>query len=113
MNHAEGAPETAARIRTGEDYLESLRDGRAVYIQGERVADVTSHRAFRNSVTSAAHPYDFQSSPEHLERMTFVSPSSGGRVNRAWQLPATYAELASRREALTAWAETHYGFMGR
>jgi 4-hydroxyphenylacetate 3-monooxygenase len=45
--------------------------------------------------------------------MTFVSPSTGDRVSRAWQLPTTYAELASRREALTAWAETHFGFMGR
>jgi 4-hydroxyphenylacetate 3-monooxygenase len=45
--------------------------------------------------------------------MTFSSPSTGGRVSRAWQLPTCYAELASRREALTVWAETHFGFMGR
>ena len=101
------------RMRTGEDYLTSLRDGREVYIQGERVADVTTHRAFRNSVASAAYLYDFQSSPEQVEKMTFVSPSTGDRISRAWQLPATYDELVARREALTAWAETHFGFMGR
>ena len=84
------------RMRTGEDYLASLRDGREVYIQGERVADVTAHRAFRNSVASAAYLYDFQSTPEQVEKMTFVSPSTGGRVNRAWQLPATYEELGRR-----------------
>lgn len=44
---------------------------------------------------------------------TFVSPSSGDRVNRCWQLPGSYAELVQRREALTAWAELTYGFMGR
>jgi 4-hydroxyphenylacetate 3-monooxygenase len=100
-------------MRTGEEYLRSLRDGREVYIHGERVADVTAHRAFRKAIASAAYLYDFQSSPEQIEKMTFVSPSSGGRVSRAWQLPATYAELAARREALTGWAETHFGFMGR
>ena len=100
-------------MRTGEDYLKSLRDRREVYIQGERVADVTTHRAFRNCVASAAHLYDFQSNPKQVEKMTFVSPSTGDRVSRGWQLPATYAELVARREALTAWAETHFGFMGR
>jgi 4-hydroxyphenylacetate 3-monooxygenase len=100
-------------MRTGEDYLASLRDGREVYIQGKRVTDVTAHRAFRNSAASAASLYDFQSSPENVEKMTFISPSSGVRVSRAWQLPTSYDELVARREALTRWAETHFGFMGR
>ena len=100
-------------MRTGDDYLRSLRDGREVYIHGERVADVTAHRAFRNSVASAAYLYDYQRSPGQAGRMTFVSPATGGRVSRAWQLPTSYQELVARREALTAWAETHFGFMGR
>jgi 4-hydroxyphenylacetate 3-monooxygenase len=99
--------------RTGTQYLESLRDGREVYILGERVADVTVHPAFRNSIASAAHLYDFQGEQENMERMTFTPPDSAARVNRCWQLPTSYAELAGRREALEAWAETHFGFMGR
>ena len=34
-------------LRTGDDYRDSLRDGRAVWIEGERVDDVPSHPAFR------------------------------------------------------------------
>ena len=41
-----------ARPFTGAEYLESLRDGREVYIYGERVADVTTHPAFRNAARS-------------------------------------------------------------
>jgi 4-hydroxyphenylacetate 3-monooxygenase len=100
-------------MKTGAQHLESLRDGRQVYIRGEVVDDVTTHPAFRNSVASAAYLYDFQAASENRERMTFALPNDGTRVNRAWQLPANYAELAARREALAAWAETHYGFMGR
>lgn len=100
-------------MKTGADHLAALRDGRAVFLRGERVADVTTHRAFRNSVASAAHLYDFQASEENVERMTFVSPRTAGRVSRAWQLPRTCAELVERRQALAAWAETHFGFMGR
>ena len=98
-------------MKTGAKHLESLRDGREVYIRGERVADVTAHPAFRNSVKSAAGLYDFQAA--HAEQMTFISPDSGDRVSRCWQLPTCYAELAGRRGALAAWAETHFGFMGR
>ena len=39
-------------LRTGKEHLETLRDGRVVYIGSERVEDVTRHPAFRNA---AAH----------------------------------------------------------
>ena len=67
--------------KTGAEHVASLRDGRAVYIDGERVSDVTTHPAFRNAVRSAAALYDFQSRPENLERMTFapIGAYPGGR----------------------------------
>jgi 4-hydroxyphenylacetate 3-monooxygenase len=99
--------------KTGLDHLNSLRDGRTVYLDGQRIPDVVAHPAYRNAVHSIAHLYDFQSVPEHLERLTFPSPTTGNRVNRCWQLPHSYADLVQRRQALTAWAETTYGFMGR
>ena len=43
---------------TGAEFLQSLRDGREVYIYGERVKDVTEHPAFRNSARSIALLYD-------------------------------------------------------
>jgi hypothetical protein len=42
------------RPQNGAEYLESLRDGRVVFIYGERVADVTTHPAFRNTARMAA-----------------------------------------------------------
>jgi hypothetical protein len=46
-------------IRTGDDYRESIRDGREVWINGERVADVPTHPAFRpiaRSVSAIGRP---------------------------------------------------------
>jgi 4-hydroxyphenylacetate 3-monooxygenase len=99
--------------KTGAEHIRSLQDGRAVYIDGDPVPDVVAHRAFRNAVASAAHLYDFQAAPEHLELMTFALDGANRRVNRAWQLPRSYGEMVMRRRALTAWAELSYGFMGR
>ena len=44
---------------TGAEYLASLHDEREIYIYGERVKDVTTQPAFRNSarmVTFASRP---------------------------------------------------------
>lgn len=43
---------------TGQEYLESLNDGREVWIYGEKVKDVTKHPAFRNSCRMIARLYD-------------------------------------------------------
>src|ERR1700726_5336398 len=60
MSHmkSEDAIGAQARPFTGAEYLASLRDGREVYIYGERVKDVTAHPAFRNAAASIALLYD-------------------------------------------------------
>ena len=40
-------------ISTGDQYRESLRDGREVWIDGEKVRDITVHPEFARSSTSA------------------------------------------------------------
>lgn len=99
--------------KTGEQHLQSLRDDRAVFVNGKKVADVTADPAYRNAARSIANLYDFQAKPENIDFMTYESPTSGARVSRAWQLPKSLSDLVERRKALTAWAELHQGFMGR
>ncbi len=98
--------------KNGSRHIASLRDGRSVYIDGERVSDVTRHVAFRNAVQSIGSLYDQQAHADHVELLTFEM-QGGYRVNRAWQAPRSYAEMVERRKALVAWAELHNGFMGR
>lgn len=100
-------------VKTGADHIKSLKDGREVYINGERVNDVTTHPAFRNSVATMARLYDFQADPANIELMTFESPKTKARINRCWELVRSYDELVRRRRALVLWQEQHFGFMGR
>ena len=100
-------------LKTGSEHAASLRDGRAVYIDGRRVDDVTTDPAFRGAVASIGALYDFQSAPEQRERMTFAVPGTERRANRIWQLPTSYEELVERRRGLEAWTELHCGFIGR
>jgi len=102
-----------SHCKTGAEHIASLKDGRTVYIDGELVADVTEHRAFRNAVRSAAALYDFQARPDNIEFMTFIPDGSNRRVSRAWQMPRSYDEMVARRKALQAWAALSCGFLGR
>lgn len=100
-------------VKDGTAHLESLRDGRRIYIDGHVVEQHTEHVAFRNAIRSAAALYDFQAATANIQTMTFTSPSRGHQVSRVWQLPRTCAELVQRRTALTRWAELTYGMLGR
>ena len=99
--------------RTGADYIKNVQDGRSIYLDGQLIENAAEHPAFRNALATVARLYDFQAAPENEELMTFPSPTSGERVNRCWQLPHSYEDLVQRREAITAWAELTFGFMGR
>lgn len=97
--------------RNGSDYLASLRDGRAVYINGQRIDNHVDHPAFHNAVRTVAGMYDYQA--QNQELMTFRSPGNGKQVNLAWQLPRSKDDLLRRGEAHLAWARLTGGWVGR
>ena len=100
-------------LKTGHQHRLSLRDGREVFIEGSRVTDVTTHPAFRRSVASVCRLYDFQCTPENTGLLSFQPEGSSSLAHRMWQLPRSYDELRSRRDALVVWSSQHAGFLGR
>jgi len=113
MSVLQGSKPTAHSLRSGAQYLQSLRDGRQVFLDGKRVADVTLHPAFREAARSVARLYDIAAAPENRELMTFSSPKTGAPVLRAFQIPKTHADLTARRLFHEKWAEATFGLMGR
>ncbi|HEY7648945.1 MAG TPA: 4-hydroxyphenylacetate 3-hydroxylase N-terminal domain-containing protein [Methylomirabilota bacterium] len=97
-------------MRSGDAYLAGLRDGRAVYLDGERVDDVTKHPAFAEPIRRIADTYDQVRADEGA---IFVDPASGRRHSTMWLLPRSAEDLGARRRAHRRWAEASYGLMGR
>lgn len=97
---------------TGEEYLESLRDGRVVFIDGERVDDVGEHPAFRNSARSIARLYDALHDPDQQDVLMGID-RFGIRTHKFFMPSYSGEELFAAREAIAAWARLSYGFMGR
>jgi 4-hydroxyphenylacetate 3-monooxygenase len=98
-------------LKSGAEHLESLRDGRKVFIGSEPVADVTSHPAFRNAAQTVASIYDLKAAPENRDAMTF---EEDGRRHSAYFLRArTRADLEMRTGTHRKIADLTYGMLGR
>jgi 4-hydroxyphenylacetate 3-monooxygenase len=87
-------------IRTGEEYRESIRDGREVWIDGERVADVTTHPAFKPIVDVRARIYDLAHEPESQDVMSYIDEESGERCPIAPRPPRSKDDLRDKRAAV-------------
>jgi 4-hydroxyphenylacetate 3-monooxygenase len=87
-------------IRTGAEYRESIRDGRQVWIDGERVADVTTHPAFRPIVDVRARIYDLAHEAGTQERMSYADAETGERCPVGSKLPLTRADWHAKRLAV-------------
>ena len=81
-------------LRTGKEHLESLRDGRVIYIGSERVDDVTQHAAFRNAAATVAALYDMKADPANRDTLTYEE--EGGRHSIYFLRPRTREDLQRR-----------------
>ena len=85
-------------IRTGAEYRDSLRDSREIFINGERVRDVTTHPSFKPLVDIRARIYDMQHDPATREVMTVEG--EGGEINAIGNaLPYTQDDWWAKRRA--------------
>ncbi|MCI3206033.1 MULTISPECIES: 4-hydroxyphenylacetate 3-hydroxylase N-terminal domain-containing protein [Pandoraea] len=101
-------------IYTGQEYLDSLDDGREVWINGERVNKVVDHIAFRNSARMTARLYDALHDPAKRDLMTVPIEGQDGYVtHRFFQAPRSVEEQIASRDAIAEWSRMTFGWMGR
>jgi 4-hydroxyphenylacetate 3-monooxygenase len=96
-------------LRTGKEHLESLRDGRIVYIGSERVDDVTRHPAFRTAAQTVAALYDMKAA--NREEMSYEE--DGGRHSIYFLRARTRDDLQRRMIGHRHIADLTYGMFGR
>lgn len=104
------------RPLTGAEYIESLKDGREVWIYGEKVKDVTEHPAFRNPIRSIARLYDsLHETTGHDGTMPTAETDtgSGGITHPFFKVSRSSEDLIRSRDAIAHWAKLTYGWMGR
>ncbi len=98
-------------MRSGTQYLESLRDGRQVVIDGQVVKDVVAHPAFAGVCRTVASLYDQIAA--HPEETTFPTPPDGQPAYVGHMIPRSAEELRHRRIGLRRAADATFGLLGR
>src|SRR6185295_13244984 len=105
---------SATRPLTGAEYLESIRDGRVIWIYGERVQDVTTHPALRNTARMIARLYDALHDPAKKPILTTETDTgSDGFTHRFFKGARNAEEMVACRDAIAEWARVNYGWIGR
>ena len=98
-------------LRSGKEHLESLRDGRIVYVGGERIDDVTRHPAFRGAAETVAAIYDMKADPANRDAMSYEE--DGGRHSIYFLRAKTRDDLQRRMEGHRRIADLTHGMFGR
>ena len=83
-------------LKTGDQHLESLRDGRTIYIGKEKVTDVTTHPAFCNAARSMAAIYDMKAAPENRDGKPFMFTPTMPSKPMASNPPVAAAKTCAR-----------------
>ncbi|NLO27229.1 MAG: hypothetical protein GX113_03480 [Actinobacteria bacterium] len=95
-------------IKTPRQYLESLKDGRVVYLNGERVPDVTAHPVCKVTNDWVAIDYIMSNDPRYQDLLTDLD-EDGERVSFALQPQRTREDLLRLREVVKLWARVCFG----
>ena len=98
-------------IRTGDQYKDSIRNNREVYMNGERVKDVTTHPMFKPIVDVRARVYDMQHEAATKAVMTVEQDGEINAVGNA--LPYTQEDWWAKRRATDAVMEDVGGIVTR
>jgi hypothetical protein len=88
---------STSMLMTGKEYLQSIRDGRVIYIGKERVKDQTTHPAFASGARTYAALFDMKSDPALRDVMTFEE--GGERYSMYYLQPRSQEDLRRRNRA--------------
>src|SRR5437762_11846487 len=89
-------------LRTGKDYIESLRDGREVWIDGEQVTDVATQPAFAPLVSVRARIYDLAHEAGTRGLLTYTDAETSERCATTSRPPRSRDDWRARRDTVDA-----------
>jgi len=89
-------------LRTKEEFLESLRDGRRVYIYGEKVEDVTTHPILKVTSETVAQDFAISEMEDKDVRDLYVvkHPKTGELMSRYFLTPKDTKDLENRMQMI-------------
>ena len=117
LSETAGSPQVPGSepfLMTGEQYRQSLRDGRRIIAPtGEELEDVTDYPPLARGIDTIAGLYEAQFAPATRDVTTYVDPESGTRASLGWKIPETKDDLRRWRELIRLSTFHTLGVFGR
>lgn len=85
-------------LMTPAQYVESLRDGRVTFWDGERIDDITTHPRFQLPIKIVAEDYVYDES--EYGKLRRYEAEDGQQAHRIYQIPRSEEDLAVRVELM-------------
>lgn len=98
-------------IRTGAEYRDSIRDAREVYVNGEKVRDITTHPMFKPLIDIRARIYDMAHDPATAPVMAYQDGDETHAIGN--KLPYTQDDWWAKRRATDTVLEDIGGIVTR
>lgn len=97
----------------GDDFIDSLNDGRQVWLGGTTIANLPQHPAFKGTLETIRTLFDQLDDPEERDKVGYPVPGSSRYAHSAFLVPYTHEELRKRHEAFAYWSGHTHGMMSR
>ncbi|WP_445505471.1 4-hydroxyphenylacetate 3-hydroxylase family protein [Niallia sp. 03091] len=99
--------------RKNKKFIDSLKDGRQVWIDGEKVKELYAHPAFEGTLNTIQALFNQLEDVNVRDKIGFISPITKQYVHNAFLVPKTFDDLHARKETFTFWANQTLGNMSR
>lgn len=97
--------------RTGAQFLQGLKGAREIWVDSEKVTDVTEHPAFAGAARGLAGTFDIQQN--YPEDCLMPDPETGETISVSHLIPRSKQDLLRRHKGLERIADYTVGVMGR
>ena len=98
-------------VRTGEQYLTGLNDGRQLWYGDEVVSDVANHAVLGSSAKGMAGYFNWQH--RYADECIATDPETGEAMNASLIVPRNAADLERRQAAFERFSRYSCGMLGR
>ncbi|MFC2122284.1 4-hydroxyphenylacetate 3-hydroxylase N-terminal domain-containing protein [Bacteroidota bacterium] len=95
-------------LKTPKEFIESLRDGRVVYLDGEKIEDVTTHPKMKVAVDTAAFDYEMAEMPEYYDLAVVEDEKTKEPFSRYFHRPKNGEDLLKRHELMLTASRLNY-----
>jgi len=87
-------------LKSPEAFIDSLRDGRRIHMNGKWVEDVTTTPRLREAARHSALTYQMGRDPELKQHVVSTCPETGEEIAAFYHLPQTTEDLLTRQNAI-------------